>query len=54
MMDHILIPIRDCKLTLAQLMDEVRILIMEHPEWEVFMDGDAYAIVGRDREEVRA
>lgn len=47
--DHVYIDIRTCDLTLSQMMAEVDRLIREHPEQEIFMDGDAYAIVGRDR-----
>lgn len=47
--DHIYIDIRTCNLTLSQVMAEVARLQAEHPEQEIFMDGDAYAIVGRDR-----
>jgi hypothetical protein len=49
MADHILIPISDCELTLSEFMAEAERLQAEHPEWEVFLDGDAYALVGRDR-----
>ena len=49
MADHIYIDIRNCELTLSEVMEEVRRLIAEHPDQEIFMDGDAYAIVGRDR-----
>lgn len=48
-MDYIYIDIRTCELTLREVMEEVRRLIAEHPDQEIFMDGDAYAIVGRDR-----
>lgn len=47
--DHIYIDIRTCDLTLSQVMAEVARLQAEHPEQEIFLDGDAYAIVGRDR-----
>ena len=36
-------------LTLSQVMSEIARLQSEHPEYEIFMDGDAYAIVGRRR-----
>ena len=49
MADHIYIDIRTCELTLSEVMTEVQRLIREHPDQEIFMDGDAYAIVGRDR-----
>lgn len=48
-MDHIYIDIRTCELTLGQVMKEVDKLIAEHPDQEIFMDGDVYAIVGRPR-----
>lgn len=48
-MDHIYIDILTCELTLSEVMEEVQRLIREHPDQEIFMDGDAYAIVGRDR-----
>ena len=47
--DHVYIDIRTCDLTLSQVMAEVARLQVEHPGQEIFMDGDAYAIVGRDR-----
>lgn len=48
-MDHVYIDIRTCELTLGQVMAEVDRLIREHPDQEIFMDGDVYAIVGRER-----
>ena len=48
-MDHIYIDIRTCELTLAEVMAEVQRLIEEHPDQEIFLDGDAHAMVGRDR-----
>ena len=47
MPDKIYIDIRTCGLTLGQMMDAVEELIREHPDEEIFMDGDAFAIVGR-------
>ena len=47
--DVIFIDIRTCELKMSQLMAEIRRLQEEHPDYEVFMDGDAYAIVGRRR-----
>lgn len=47
--DVVYIDIRTCDLTLSQVMAEVARLQSEHPEQEIFMDGDAYAIVGRRR-----
>ena len=48
--DIILIDIRTCDLTLSQVMRRIVELQAEHPELEIFMDGDAYAFVGRPRE----
>ena len=48
-MDHIYIDIRTCELTLREVMAEVQRLIEEHPDQEIFMDGDGYDIRGRDR-----
>ena len=47
--DIVLIDIRTCGLTLSQMMAEIHRLIREHPDQEIFMDGDARAIVGRTR-----
>ena len=49
--DVIFIDIRTCELKMSQLMAEIKRLQEEHPDYEVFMDGDAYAIVGRRRKE---
>lgn len=43
-MDHIYIDIRTCELTLSEVMEVVHRLIAEHPESDVYFDGDAYAI----------
>lgn len=48
-MDTVYIDIRTCELTLGQVMKEVDRLIAKHPDQEIFMDGDVYAIVGRPR-----
>ena len=48
-MDHIYIDIRTCELTLSEVMEVVHRLIAEHPDQEIFMDGDGYDIRGRDR-----
>ena len=47
--DTVYIDIRTCDLTLSQMMAEIHRLQSEHPEQEIFMDGDSYAIVGRRR-----
>ena len=49
MADHIYIDIRTCELTLREVMEEVQRLIEEHPDQEIFMDGDSYSIKGRDK-----
>lgn len=45
----VLIDIRTCDLTLSEVMAEVARYQSEMPDYEVFMDGDAYAIVARPR-----
>ena len=47
--DKVFIDIRTCELTLGQVMAEVERLQREYSDYEIFMDGDVYAIVGRRR-----
>lgn len=47
--DTVYIDIMTCDLTLSQMMAEIARLQAEHPDEEIFMDGDEYAIVGRRR-----
>ena len=47
--DKILIDIRTCELTLSEVMSEIKKLQAEYPDHEIFMDGDAHAIVARRR-----
>lgn len=47
--DKVFIDIRTCDLTMSQMMAEISRLQEEYPEYEIFMDGDEYAIVGRRR-----
>lgn len=47
--DHVYIDIRTCELTLSQVMRRIAELQREHPDEEIFMDGDLYAIVGHRR-----
>ena len=47
--DKILIDIRTCELTLKEVMDQIRVWQAEMPDYEIFMDGDAYAIVARKK-----
>ena len=35
--------------SLSQVMNEIAKLQSEYPDYEIFMDGDTYAIVGRRR-----
>jgi hypothetical protein len=49
MPDEVFIDLRTCELTMSQVMAEIQRLKEEHPEYEIFMDGDAYAIVGKRR-----
>lgn len=48
-MDRILMDIRTCELTLGQVLAQVEVWRAQHPDCEIFMDGDAYAIVARRR-----
>ena len=48
--DRVFIDIRTCELKMSQLMAEISRLQEEYPEYEIFLDGDAYAIVGRRRQ----
>jgi len=47
--DIVFIDIRKSPLTMGQVIEEVARLQKENPEYEIFMDGDLYAIVGRRR-----
>lgn len=47
--DRMLIPLETCELTLSQLMERIRELQSQLPDCEIFMDGDAYAIIARPR-----
>ncbi len=47
--DKIFIDVRTCELTLSQVLTEVKRLQAEYPDYEIFLDGDAHAIVGRRR-----
>ena len=47
--DIVLIDIRTCDLTLSEVMAEIARYRSEMPGHEIFMDGDAYAIVARPR-----
>lgn len=49
MIQRILIDIRTCELTLSQMISEICRLQGEMPDHEVFLDGDAYAVVARPR-----
>lgn len=48
-MTEILIDIRTCDMTLSQVMDLVTRYQDEHPDRDVWMDGDLYAIVSEAR-----
>ena len=47
--DIVFIDIRKSTLTMGEVIQEVARLQKENPDYEIFMDGDAYAIVGRRR-----
>lgn len=46
--DTVLIDIATCELTLSEVMQQIRQWQAEYPQDEIFMDGDAYAIVRRE------
>ena len=46
--DTVLIDIATCELTLSEVMEQIRQWQSEYPQDEIFMDGDAYAIVRRE------
>ncbi|MBO4797384.1 MAG: hypothetical protein J5494_01220 [Candidatus Methanomethylophilaceae archaeon] len=48
--DIVLIDIRTCELKISELLAEIERLKSEYPDYEIFMDGDAYAIVGRRKQ----
>ena len=51
--DKILIDIRTCELTLSQFVAEAYRYIELMPDHEIFMDGDADALVARRRQGIR-
>ena len=49
MSDIRLIDLRTCELTMSQLRAQIVFLKKLYPDHEVFMDGDAYAVVATPR-----
>ena len=49
MPDKVFIDIATCDYTKDEMMAAINQLIADHPEYEIYMDGDEYAIVGRLR-----
>ena len=47
--DRVFIDISTSDLTMSQVIAEIARLQKEYPDYELFMDGDAYAIVGHPR-----
>ena len=47
--DRILIDLHTCDLTLSQFMGYAEGYIRTMPDFEIFLDGDAYALVARRR-----
>ena len=45
--DTVLIDIKTSPLSMKQVLEAVEVLKRKNPHLEIFMDGDAYAIVGR-------
>ena len=46
---HKYIEIKTCNLRLSEFIEEVKKLQAQHPDEELFIDGDLYALVGRSR-----
>ena len=49
MPDKVFIDIATCDYTKDEMMAAIDQLIADNPEYEIYMDGDEYAIVGRLR-----
>lgn len=45
--DILFIDIRTCGLTLSEALAEIRRIQAENPDYDVFLDGDAHAVIGR-------
>lgn len=45
--DRIFIDIRTSELTLNEVLKEIQRIKAENEDYEIFLDGDAHAIVGR-------
>lgn len=44
------IDIKTCDMTLKEVMDRIGELQAEHPDQDIFMDGDLYAVIGIPKE----
>jgi hypothetical protein len=51
--DTIFIDIKTSELTLTQVLQEIQRIQKENPNYEIFLDGDTHAIVGRRRSDQR-
>jgi len=49
--DRVFIDFHEENLTMMQVLTKVAELQKQYPEYEIFMDGDRFAIVGRRRKE---
>lgn len=47
--NKILIDIKTCRLSLSEVLDYIRKESAKHPECDIFLDGDAHAVVSRRR-----
>ncbi len=45
--DKVLIDISTSRLTVAETLKEIKCLQIKYPDHEIFLDGDAHAIMGR-------
>lgn len=45
--DRVFIDVKTCKMNLSEVLIEIKRLQAENPDYDIFLDGDAHAIVGR-------
>lgn len=45
--DKVFIDVAISRLTVAETLEEIKRLQIKYPDYEIFLDGDAHAIVGR-------
>lgn len=45
--DRFFIDTKTCELTLSEVLKKIKQIQAENPDYEIFLDGDAHAIMGR-------